>query len=85
MLTKKADLTWSCHICKKERPDHLISVLTKDLIINGQGVGQENIRYCNDNSECWEGAKTFSLLKSSQEMVSSVVTLRPGDNVAKTP
>lgn len=66
-LLEKADLTWNCHICKNERRDHLISVLTKDLIINGQVVGQENIRYCNDNNECWEGAKTFSFLKSTNK------------------
>jgi len=52
--------TWACHICKRERPDDKISVLTKPLVINGKAIGQQNIRYCNDNPECIEGAKTFS-------------------------
>jgi hypothetical protein len=59
------NLTWTCHICKKERPDALISVLSKPLIIAGQQAGNQNIRYCNDNPECIEGAKTFSFVKDS--------------------
>ena len=53
------DLTWTCHVCGEERPDHLISVLTKPLMINGRSVGNQNIRYCNDNNKCQEGAMTF--------------------------
>ncbi len=54
------ELTWKCHICGKTRPDSKISVLTKPWIINGQKVGDQNIRYCNDNEKCIEGAKVFS-------------------------
>lgn len=50
-------LTWTCHICGMERPDEKISVLSKPIIINGQVSGQQNIRYCNDRTECIEGAK----------------------------
>jgi len=52
--------TWKCHICKRERPDDKISVVSKPLIINGQACEQQNIRYCNDSPECIEGAKEFS-------------------------
>lgn len=54
--------TWTCHICKRKRPDDKISVVTKPLVINGQTVGGQNICYCNDNPECIEGAKAFSFL-----------------------
>ena len=48
------NLTWNCQICGKERPDEKISVLTypmKDL-----PSAEVNIKYCNDNPKCWEGA-----------------------------
>ena len=54
--------TWTCHICKRERPDDKISVSSKAIRIDGRIVGQQNIRYCNDNPECIEGVKTFSFL-----------------------
>lgn len=55
-------MTWICHICKDERPDHLISVLVKPLEINGQVLGNQNVRYCNDRIECQENAQTFSFI-----------------------
>lgn len=55
-------LTWKCHICKKERPDHLISVHKKPLVIKETACGSQNIRYCNDKPACFEGAKTFSFM-----------------------
>lgn len=56
-------LTYTCHICKIERPDVFISVLTKQ--IEGMPKGTEqNIRYCNDNPGCIEGAKTFSFFNT---------------------
>ena len=60
MVTTEAFKRWTCHICKKERPDECISVLTKPLVIKGKTVGEQNIRYCNDRPSCIEGAKTFS-------------------------
>lgn len=57
------NLTWTCHICKEERPDANISVFKKPLEINGQVMGEQNIRYCNDKSECLEGCKDFSFIK----------------------
>lgn len=56
------DLTWSCHICHKERPDEFISVLTKPLIVNGVEMGGQNIRYCNDNITCWIAAQSFNFV-----------------------
>jgi hypothetical protein len=50
------DLTWTCHICKKERPDHLISVITKPLFFEGRRMGDFNIRYCNDSKRCQQKA-----------------------------
>jgi len=58
--------TWTCHICKKERPDSKISVLTKPMNIPGV-VAEQNIRYCNDKPECFEGAQTFSFVKGEDE------------------
>lgn len=56
-------LTWTCHICKENRPDAKISVLKKTVEkLSSQvgGIVTENIRYCNDRSECIEGAKTYT-------------------------
>ena len=52
-------LTWVCHICKEERPDAKISVLTKPLMFEGKQLGRQNVRYCNDKPSCLEGAKEF--------------------------
>lgn len=49
-------LTWQCHVCKQERPDALISVYQRK---HSEFV-TENIRYCNDNEGCREGAKTYT-------------------------
>ena len=58
-------LTWTCHICGAERPDDRISVYKTDMSTKyGLPVGtvQENVRYCNDNVDCCEKAKTFSFV-----------------------
>ncbi len=59
-------LSWVCHICEEERPDHKISVLSKPMNIPGI-VAAQNVRYCNDRSECIEGAQTFSFVKEDGE------------------
>jgi hypothetical protein len=52
-------LTWTCHICGKERPDDKISVHSE--IDMGSGITMtQNVRYCNDNEDCINKAKTFS-------------------------
>lgn len=57
-------LTWTCHICGDTKPDDKISVFSKPLIIDGVDTGgQQNIRYCNDNQQCIDGAKDFSFFK----------------------
>lgn len=55
--------TWKCHICGRIRSDDKISVFTKPLIANGMNLGDQNIRYCNDNEECIEKVKVFSFIK----------------------
>jgi hypothetical protein len=60
------NLTWECHICKEERPDDKVSVITKPLMMNGLRVGDQNIRYCNDNESCIERSKTFSFIKEDK-------------------
>lgn len=51
--------TWKCHICGKERPDDKISVVSRPIVANGQVIGQQNVRYCNDNADCIRRAQTF--------------------------
>ena len=60
------NLTWTCHICKEERPDDKISVMKKSLGIPGVEA-TENIRYCNDRKECIDGAKGFSFRKKGDK------------------
>lgn len=54
------DCTWTCHVCGEERPDEKISVQNNHIKI---GIEEfdciENVRYCNDNQECAEKAKTY--------------------------
>ena len=51
--------TWTCHICKEVRPDDKISVITSPLVIEGRRVGEQNVRYCNDNPVCIKKAQGF--------------------------
>lgn len=58
-------MTWRCMCCEQMRPDACISVKTHDV---GLEHGYEhadhmkiNVKYCNDNSECYE--KAFSKLE----------------------
>ena len=61
------ELTWSCHICKEIRPDAKISVksTTKKIPYHAKDIlgMQTNVRYCNDNADCEEQAKTYSFLR----------------------
>lgn len=58
------EMTWICHICGEERPDDKISVINKPMRFDNNVIGQQNIRYCNDKQECFEGTKDFSFLKN---------------------
>lgn len=51
-------MTWTCHICKDERPDVQISVRTNRSTLGGVEMGN-NVRYCKDRPACAEAAKTF--------------------------
>lgn len=55
--------TWTCHICKRERPDAAISVRRHVTVTNGIEMTQ-NVRYCNDDPDCIKGAETFRFIKS---------------------
>ena len=63
MVDMLKDLTWTCHICLRERPDDKISVVSKPLIVGGQRMGMQNIRYCNDNPDCIAKARDYSFIK----------------------
>ena len=54
-------LKFTCMICGKWRLDKFISVETRPfLYLEGVVIGEENIRYCNDNKECIEGLTTYN-------------------------
>jgi len=59
-------LTWKCHVCKDERPDDKISVLTTTTGL-GYGFGgitmSQNVRYCNDRPDCIAGAHEVRFIK----------------------
>lgn len=50
--------TWSCHVCRRIRPDERIAVFSRDAIVPGLPVGsfRVNVRFCADRLECREGA-----------------------------
>lgn len=58
--------SWTCHVCRRERPDSRISVHSTKRVVNGIEI-QENVRYCNDRPACAEGAKEITWLKESDE------------------
>ena len=61
-------LTWSCHVCKRERPDALISVRTFTFD-NGDGIPvTANVRYCNDTPACYDGAEHVSFVDTLRDM-----------------
>ena len=68
-------LEWTCHICGKSRPDESISVYRTDLSaehnLPPETMGH-NVRYCNDNPDCTEKAKTFRHGKEMKTTVSYV-------------
>ena len=47
-------ITWTCHVCGDERPDDRISVFSVIEFVGGVEIRQ-NVRYCNDRSECRAG------------------------------
>jgi hypothetical protein len=49
-------LTWTCHVCGRERPDERISVYSRHVTLGGGVVAKENVRYCNDRPACAAGA-----------------------------
>jgi len=57
------DLTWTCHVCGKERPDDKISVYTRHRTLPGGVQMSENIRHCNDKDECIIGAREVHFVK----------------------
>lgn len=54
--------TWTCHVCKEERPDRFISVLTRHGTIAGRFPVTENVRYCSDRQSCRWGAADVHFL-----------------------
>ena len=66
--------SWTCHVCGENRPDRFVSVHKRDISEKYNlpaGTFMENIRYCNDDESCIEGAKTHSHFtkESAQEKV----------------
>lgn len=71
-----ATFTWRCDICGEERPDARISVHKVDigvLSLNGHrplppGTMIRNVKYCNDEASCIEGAKNWDEAKYTDRM-----------------
>jgi hypothetical protein len=58
-------ITWTCHICKEERPDDKIGVFSTDLSSEygfPLGTLTQNVRYCVDDPTCTSGAKAKRLV-----------------------
>jgi hypothetical protein len=47
-------LTWTCMLCKRERPDAAISVVHRPLtgLEDMFPDARMNLRYCNDDPDC---------------------------------
>lgn len=59
------ELEWQCHICRQMRPDEQISVHTHQVNMDNGFKVTVNVRYCNDNPDCTEKAKTYSFFEST--------------------
>ena len=55
-----SNLTWRCEICNRERPDRFINVFKKPT--RKINLAQ-NIKYCNDNEDCYNRAQSYDLFK----------------------
>lgn len=53
---------WRCDICKSVRPDCCISVSKNPLVLNGEVLGDQNVKYCNDRQECIDKSKDYSFI-----------------------
>lgn len=56
-------LSWTCHICGRERPDADIAVHQTDMSgLRGfpPGTVLHNVRYCVDSPECAAKAESYS-------------------------
>lgn len=53
--------TWHCDVCRAERPDAKISVHKVDIGPENlpPGTVVRNVKYCNDNPRCEDGAKNW--------------------------
>lgn len=56
------DLTWSCMVCGRVRPDEQIGVHSTTQWIGAVPV-QRNVRYCNDRPDCIAGAVAYDWAK----------------------
>ena len=56
-----ANLSWTCHVCGKTRPDAKIGVWKKTGMVHGVRI-QQNIRYCIDRPSCLWGAREASFI-----------------------
>lgn len=48
--------TWRCEVCKSDRIDDDISVVTLKKELDVGGTMGRNVKYCNDKPECLDGA-----------------------------
>lgn len=58
-----ADLTWTCHICRRERPDAKIGVAKHQHPL---GIGC-NVRYCTDSPLCALAALDYCHMGKPEE------------------
>jgi hypothetical protein len=56
---------WTCHVCGDYRSDSKISVHSTITMFSGVSL-QQNVRYCNDRSECREGAKNIKWIRGAE-------------------
>lgn len=47
---------WKCEVCQTMRMDRDISVVVLRKEQEGGGSMQRNVKYCNDNPDCLDGA-----------------------------
>lgn len=57
-----ANLTWKCEVCRRERHDSKIDVISHPHTWGGS-KGHSNVKYCNDNPHCQHMAENHDLFE----------------------
>lgn len=57
-------LAWRCELCHDWRADPAISVRSYQIVLSTGVAMTRNVKYCNDRTDCIEGARDLEARKA---------------------